>query len=79
MTPAEMPIEQRRANAAKFGKAVARKYGLTGPQIGILRDAARKWVGYSSKPACGPPEPHDGQVNTFNVRQDSIDALMQKG
>lgn len=79
MTPAEMTVSQRRAHAAKLGRAVEKKYGLSGPQIGILRDAARKWVGYTATPVCGPPQLHDGQVSSYNVRQDSLDALRAKG
>jgi hypothetical protein len=76
MNAAEMTLDQRRASAGKLGIAVAKKYGLSAPQIGVLREAARKYKNWKPGPM---PELHDGTVPTYNTRQDTLDALRNKG
>lgn len=70
---AAMSIDQRRANAAKFARVIEKKYELSGPQLGILRTAARKYKTHLSK------EEHNGEVETYNVRQDTLNVLIAKG
>jgi hypothetical protein len=76
MNATEMTLDQRRASAGKLGIAVTKKHGLSALQIGVLREAARKYKNWSPGPM---PELHDGQVPTYHVRQDTLSALENKG
>lgn len=72
MTPAPALVLRPGPDA---GKAVLKKYSLTGPQMEVLRNAARKWKnGRNDKEGL-----HDGQISTFGTHSTTLEILTGRG
>lgn len=57
------------------GKAIMKKHNISGAQIEVLRNAARKWKNYyNDKEGL-----HDGQITTYNVHTSTISILTERG
>lgn len=62
-------------NTVAACKALVKQHGITEAQFDVLRRAARKYEEYVP----GKGALHTGEVNTYGVRQDTLDALKGHG
>ena len=69
-------VKQKALDVVAAGRQYAKQHNLTLTQLDVLRSAARKYDNtYGGENA----KPHNGEVNTYNVRQDTLDILRQRG